>query len=250
MPPRPGPTRKERAEEVRRLHSWLTRKEISARLGISLTYVSELLTDPDGEKAKARKERYRRPCPRCGTLMCGSDGLHGKSSPSLCHMCAREEAKKRRIWTREAIIEAIQEFAQEHGRPPLAMEWSSSRDNRYPAYSSVYRHRGKKGMYQPFASWADAIEAAGFPRPRRGQKVRPYGQGVRGMKATYVVLHEEESGLWSLTEVDGVRTPESAIEAVAARPGKYMAARRAMLVEHEVGVVSKYAVLPSTPGGH
>lgn len=71
-----------------------------------------------------------------------------------------ETVAARRQWTRETIVEAIQKFAAEHGRPPKADEWvRSSLDN--PTQSTVYLK---------FGNWGDAIVAAGFERPVRGGK--------------------------------------------------------------------------------
>jgi len=61
-----------------------TQKETAAILGISRSYVSELLLDPTGALAKARKDSYRQPCPECGTLM---DGSNGRKGPRLCQGC-------------------------------------------------------------------------------------------------------------------------------------------------------------------
>ena len=62
------------------------------------------------------------------------------------------------------IIEAIQEWEIEHGRPPTCPEWSR-RDGLpewAPTVGVVFRAFGKGG-------WNKAIEAAGFtPRPAHG----------------------------------------------------------------------------------
>jgi len=69
------------------------------------------------------------------------------------------------------VIDAIQRFAAIHGRPPKARDWHT-RDpvNNYPACSTVYRTNHPSNRSAPFACWADAIEAAGFPRPTRGSR--------------------------------------------------------------------------------
>lgn len=135
--------------------SW---KEVAAQAGMTYSAVRNLYNDPDGSKQKARRERYRRPCPTCGTMMDGSGGM--KVQPTHCKTCAPAE---NRLWTREAVIDAIQRWAAEHGRPPSASQWTRSEDG-HPAGGSVYR--STSNTWAPFASWADAIEAAGFPRPK------------------------------------------------------------------------------------
>lgn len=92
----------------------------------------------------------------------------------------------RRRWTRETMIAAIQRFATRYGRPPGAADfnpamvraaghdWRAERfyaDADYPTVPSVARE---------FGSWADAVEAAGFPRPGYGYEHLPTDGGRRG----------------------------------------------------------------------
>src|SRR4051794_21683112 len=67
-----------------------------------------------------------------------------------------------RRWSAEAILAAIQHSAAEHGRPPTSSEWLV---NRPPGVPSVYVVQIR------FGSWANAVEAAGFPRPHLGRKI-------------------------------------------------------------------------------
>lgn len=143
-----------------RAHGW-TRQEIGALLGLKVSGVSNLINDPDGSKQQSRRERYRGTCRVCGKP---TDGSSGFNAPTLC---ARHNGERTRIWTRESIIEAIQRFARENGKPPVASDWNHpGRGEGYPPLTCVYRSSTSPGS--PFASWADAIEAAGFPRPRVG----------------------------------------------------------------------------------
>jgi hypothetical protein len=108
---------------------------IAREMGISVSYAGSLLSDPTGEIDRARKrDHYRRTAAK-----------------------RRKPAK----WTRENIIEAIQEWEKLHGNPPTCPEWSR-RDGLpewAPTVGVVYRTFGKHG-------WNKAIEAAGFtPRP-------------------------------------------------------------------------------------
>jgi hypothetical protein len=112
------------AAEVARLRAApfnLTQREIGERLGISTSYAGDLARDPDGSQVRARKDSYRRSCPNCGTLM---DGSNGRNGPKLCKVCAAAEQHEARFWTRERIIEAIQEWAaslvdKRTGRPKV-----------------------------------------------------------------------------------------------------------------------------------
>lgn len=58
-------------------------------------------------------------------------------------------------WTRETAIEKLQQVAAELGRPPRG-------DEAGPGLP------GKAAVLRLFPSWADYVEAAGFPRPVRG----------------------------------------------------------------------------------
>jgi hypothetical protein len=107
---------------------------IAREMGISVSYVSSLLTDPTGEIDRARKRKYHKPKPK---------------------------GKRKRKWTKPLVIEAIQEWDRAHGRPPFSHEWVSNANlpNRVPSTRAVYNLFGKGG-------WNKAIEAAGFtPRP-------------------------------------------------------------------------------------
>lgn len=74
-----------RAAELRA--TGLVYREIAQELGISRSYASTLISDPDDAQARARKASYRRPCPECGTLMDGSNG-RGPNAARLCAKCA------------------------------------------------------------------------------------------------------------------------------------------------------------------
>lgn len=132
----------------------LSRTEIAPFLHLSVSGIASIITDPDGSKQKARRERYRGECITCGKKTDGSSG-YGKA-PRYCAGCRPDVD---RIWTRENVITAIQRWARVHGRPPSSREWLLVGDD-HPGMSSVYP--------ELFPSWADAIEAAGFPRPRSG----------------------------------------------------------------------------------
>lgn len=69
-----------------------------------------------------------------------------------------------RYWTRERIIAAIQQWARDHGKPPTFREWQKRAGvgALRPSTSTIRRW---------FPTFADAIEAAGFPRPLHGGPV-------------------------------------------------------------------------------
>lgn len=103
-------------------------------------------------------------CVDCGVAVEHSNGKVAER----CRSCANGHKHETRTWTREAVIDAIQRFAAANGRPPLASEWINvDHANGYPARTYVYCSNDQSRK-NPFPKWADAIEAAGFPRPIAG----------------------------------------------------------------------------------
>jgi transposase len=131
---------------------------IAERLRISRSYAYELLSDPTGDLERERKARYYGTCEECGAQTSYRTG----GCAELCRSCAVDE---RTIWTADAIVYAIQEFADESGGiPPTATEWNFTlakarglagpeRDLRWPLTQTVVNR---------FGTWNAAIAAAGF----------------------------------------------------------------------------------------
>lgn len=126
---------------------------------------------------KCRKTKYSVPCVDCGYPLNGSDG-RGENAAMRCNQCASiKSGDERKIWTPQAVVLAMQEWAAEYGEPPSSHDWDSwhaehvlhdparadrfrSADGRWPTLTSVCRAWG---------SWNAAIEAAGFaPRLPHG----------------------------------------------------------------------------------
>ena len=91
-PPRPQKVksvRRKRSDVYNQIiacrQSGLTNKETASKLNISHSYVTTLISDPDGSKDRARKNSYRLPCPKCGTLMTGGDGRNRPRA--MCTRC-------------------------------------------------------------------------------------------------------------------------------------------------------------------
>ncbi len=170
-----SPSRQEQAALASQLRAdggggeGLSISAIAREMGISVSYASELLIDPTGERARQRKLNNKKPVKR--------------------------KRKRRRKFTRPKVIEAMQEWDNLHGRPPYSNEWSSTAGlpNWVPSTRTVYNLFGQGG-------WNKAIEAAGFtPRPphapewtmgQRGGN-RPGGEAREAMSEERKALYAE-----------------------------------------------------------
>lgn len=169
----------------------LTHKEVAARLGLSHSTVRSYISDPTGEAVAARKRSYSGVCEKCGGPTTGADGR--AAAPTICADCGAQRQRESKYWTRERVIEAIQTWADEHGRPPAVADWChASKDGSHPSATRVYRSRDRDSA--PFASWADAIEAAGYQRPHVGRRTIKEGQVATQNRDGYVVLRETDEG--------------------------------------------------------
>ena len=172
------PTRTDRAEVVHVLKgAGFTGTEIAIHLGLSHSYVYELLNDPNGAVAKERKHRYDGVCEICGCPIYGGNGR--AKAPTRCKTCS--EQTRERKWSRELIIEAIREWARRRGQAPKAREWRRQHiidpdGYEFPNATLVY----SRGIY--FDSWAEAIEAAGFPRPYPGRNYNQEPWSLENMR--------------------------------------------------------------------
>jgi hypothetical protein len=71
-------------------------------------------------------------------------------------------------WSQGTIIWAIHLYVQQFGYLPTSEAW---KHGGWPSYNAVCRH---------FGSWANAIEAAGYERPKRGIYTRTSRNQRRG----------------------------------------------------------------------
>jgi hypothetical protein len=169
----PPQSRAESYTQVKTLRDQgLNGMEIARRLGFGNTYVYDLLNDPCGEKLVARKNGYRRPCPNCGTLMDGSNG-NGPNAARVCATCAPDAY---RVWTREAVIQAMHDFAALVQRPPYATDWEPAMAlaHGWPDVAARFWANDQwphtATVQQLFGSWSNGLVAAGFPRKGRGER--------------------------------------------------------------------------------
>ena len=133
-------------------------REIAVELNVPestvIRWLNPKLERRERANAKRRKFSRKRRCPKCGNKV--------SDKALICRSCQREAQSKDRYWNRERIIDAIRAWALQHGHAPTYKEWEK-KGKGHPATLTVH-----SGMYPPFASWSDALRAAGFePRKRR-----------------------------------------------------------------------------------
>ena len=81
-------------------------------------------------------------------------------------------------WTRELVIQRIQEYDRRYGPPPSAVDWNVSRARTVGRQDRVDRFYTDGGwphgstLKRWFKSWNDAIRAAGFEPLRPGEHRR------------------------------------------------------------------------------
>ena len=150
------PELKQRAREMRK--QGVLCRVIAVDLGVTKATVIRW-TNPALEKrgrVRARKLKYtqKRKCANCGR--------RANNKATLCRTCFR---LTRKYWTRDRVIEAIQDWTIKNGWVPTYAEWQRSGLG-HPAISSI-----KGGPNPSFLTWGEALTAAGFkPRHRRVRK--------------------------------------------------------------------------------
>lgn len=204
-----------------------SKQEAAVILGVKYGTLRTALSDPDGSQQRARRDSYSGTCIDCGAPT-QSDGT---SNPSpRCRLCAPDANRK---WTREGVIEVIQEFARIHGRPPVSSEW----------LKGLTEPRLTVGTVQTlFGSWSAGIEAAGFPRPHKGHKQLANGRGVGLKMRTYYVLHKNGDSAFHAVTTEA-HSPEQAIEKVADSEGEWIAILDRYWIKATVATQTKLAVI-------
>lgn len=141
---------------------------------------------------RCRKTKYSASCLDCGAPLNGSDG-RGPNAPARCFACARVyDGARRKVWTRERIIAAIQEWATVYGEPPASPDWNPYHARvEFGDLERAARFEDANGRWpssqtviDEFGSWNAGIAAAGFaPRPPGGGG----GNELRSRRARAVV---------------------------------------------------------------
>lgn len=138
--------KKAKALELRE-QGWKLR-EIAAEFGAPISTVQVWVDDPDGAKQKARRVRYCGTCRECGART--NNGGAASGPPDICRDCFNP------AWTRESVIDAIRDFADDNGGiPPRTVDArrGNAGHGRLPYESCV------KLL---FGSWNEGLIAAGY----------------------------------------------------------------------------------------
>lgn len=181
----------EKVELARRLYAQgFTIRQIADRIntqyGTAKRYVDPAYDELQRQRGIARKKRYGGTCEICGA----PTSYSGKKSQAS-KRCQKHANAGRKFWTQENVIKAIQRWAQEYGRPPTSVDWNAalSKNERGPEYPASTTVQGEHGA---FKTWADAIEAAGFSRPK-ALYTGKYRELVWSKERTLEALREHSS---------------------------------------------------------
>lgn len=121
-----------------------------------------------------RKSQYAAACVDCGAPTSGGEGR--KADPRCGHCANIKAGRDRKVWTREAIIIAIQEWAVTYGDYPGLADFVPTTARRHRDFARAQRFVAAEGRYPhgntviaEFGSWNAAIRSAGFePRVANG----------------------------------------------------------------------------------
>jgi len=188
-------TREEKIREARRLKDagW-SAPEIGHELGVNESTVRNWYLGGD--------------CVDCGGPTTYDSAM---STVERCIPCQIALQHAEKFWTEQTVIDAIQRYAQAHGRAPTADEWvTADMVNGYPPRSSVYRSSTARSS-APFASWQDALAAAGFPGANTGRRTYREVHMATPARHGYVVLHETADGTWEVVSNSSAGTQIAAL---------------------------------------
>lgn len=95
--------------------------EIAELLGRSPSTIRNYLADPDGAKARNRKDSYRGTCEKCGAPTSGGNGKD--QAKSLCVRCKGDRYRK---WDKDKIVAAFVHWHATYGDLPTSADLSTT----------------------------------------------------------------------------------------------------------------------------
>lgn len=134
-------------------------REIADELGVSVNTVHAWFTDPDGTKARARKDSYRGECVDCGDP---TDGSNGRArAAERCSPCRHAHERAQATWTPHTIIAALHSWAARHDGQTARVN-----DAHRERAQGDYRLPPPSRVQHVFGSWNAGVKAAGLtPNP-------------------------------------------------------------------------------------
>mgnify|MGYP001312409572 CR=1 FL=1 len=157
------PSRSAREALARELRDrGLRLREIAAELGVAISTVDSWLNDPGGERLRARKERYRGRCERCGRA---TDGSNGRSAaPRLCAACFRAQPHSLDRARRLGRGAGVRRYSDEELLASLrhADELGLRTAPRYARLAGDHGLPSMATLIHRFGSWNRAREQAGL----------------------------------------------------------------------------------------
>jgi transposase len=145
-------TRAERAAEAAELRArGLLYREIAERMGISISYAQDLISDPDGSRVRARKDSYRGACEICGKATDGSAGRG--AAPRFCNRCsaAHHPAKLAQYERAHAPIQARDRQLEKWWAEGLTRREIAARLGWSEGHVNVEIHRAReRGAHLPY----------------------------------------------------------------------------------------------------
>lgn len=171
-------TRLELYERIKRFRdAGFVYREIGDIMGLSRSYVAEIYVDPDGSGLKKRHQRQMMldggECDLCSKPTKG-DPRTGR--PTRCRSCIIAQGSANQIWTRERVIDAMQDYAKQYGTQPSARDWNPTQarnDYRDDLAERFYEDGcwpNVSTVQDLFGSWNSAIIEAGFTPLKAGHK--------------------------------------------------------------------------------
>jgi transposase len=121
-------------------------REIAEEMGVAIQTVHDWLSDPDGSKLKARKQRYAGRCVDCGAPTGGHAG-RGDKAPKRCQRCAgrlNREREQERNRERRELVERLWAEGKSFREIGEALGWKGS------PWNNISQLRSRSGYDLPY----------------------------------------------------------------------------------------------------
>jgi class 3 adenylate cyclase len=121
-------------------------REIAEEMGVAVQTVHDWLSDPDGSKLKARKQRYAGRCIECGAPTGGHAG-RGANAPKRCQRCAarhNRERERERNRERRELVERLWAEGKSFRDIGEALGWKGS------PWNNISQLRNRSGYDLPY----------------------------------------------------------------------------------------------------